>query len=270
MVVEPSGSQYVLGDVEIPPETHVLRDVVATGMLRVGDGCLCEGNLVGGRGVSLGRKVTVRGDVVSSGSVHLGPGAVVEGRVRTIEAVESPAKGPSRSSEMLPGAIQATVNVLLDVAIEAQRRGIVEGPDSWWGLEWPAVEATVDGLRGLLAETYRNGDGSLPWATDEVFEILLQRVVGSALAVSVTRKGEEYAMVTLGAPVAVLADGSSAIPAGWARPAMSLLALLGRSVHPEFRIALADERSALLPTAAPAKLHAIASVRAMSRDDPGQ
>lgn len=264
------GSQYVLGDVEIPPDTHVLRDVVATGTLRVGDGCVCDGNLVGGRGVYVGRRVLVKGDVVSSGTVHLGVGAIVEGRVRTIEAQEPERASKPPPSELLPPTIQATINVLLDVAIEAQRKGHLESPDDWWGLEWPAVEATVDGLRGLLAETYRGGDGSLPWSPDEVFDVLLSRVMATALPVSVTRKGDEYAMVTLGAPIVVLADGSGTTAPGWAKPAISLLTLVGRAVHPEFRVALADDRSLLEKTANPPKIHAIVSVRGRGdgKDEP--
>lgn len=266
----PAEAQYVLGDYEVPAGTHVLRGLVATGLLQVGDAVVCDGSVAGGKGVVLGRNVVVHGDVLSNGSIHLGAGSKVDGQVRSLEPVPVaeavvPLNDSNRAArEVVPVAVQSTLRMLLDLAQTAQREGFGESSmkDGWWSLEHEPLASTLDGLRDMLAEGYHYGDHTIPWSADEIFELLLPRVLAPVIPLTVARKGDEYAALMLGRPTHLV--GEDAV--GWAKPASTLVDLVGTAVNPAFHMEVVGSREVLRPDANPEKLAAV--VRLKRKLDP--
>ncbi|MHB8586770.1 MAG: hypothetical protein ACYDDF_13165 [Thermoplasmatota archaeon] len=258
-------AQYILGDYEIPAGTHILRAVVATGTVRVGDSVVCDGNLAGGKGVLLGKNVVIHGDVLSNGPIHVSSGTQIDGKVKSLDpkpAEESVAmrKEPRQAAqEILPVVVQSTVRTLFDLALDAHAHGLDREGDAggWWSLKRDALEATVDGLRDMLSEGFRFGDHSSPWTADEIFEMLIPRVIAPLVPVTVVRKGEEYGVITIGRPPHL----DPATAPGWAAAAASVIALLGGAVNPAFHFEIVGDKAVLGATMNPDKVPAVARLK---------
>jgi len=69
----------IVGDYQLPPRTLLERDLVVSGELRVGEGCVAKGSLKGTNGIALGEDVVVGGSVVTEGNLWLKAGCTVRG-----------------------------------------------------------------------------------------------------------------------------------------------------------------------------------------------
>jgi len=78
----------VVGDVEIPSGTTVLKTLKVKGHLRIGKDCRILGKVKALRDVMIGANTTIEGDVISGGKVMIGPDSVIRGSVESADHVE--------------------------------------------------------------------------------------------------------------------------------------------------------------------------------------
>jgi len=78
----------VVGDVEIPSGTTVLKTLKVKGHLKIGTDCRILGEVKALRDVMIGANTTIEGDVISGGKVVIGPDSVIRGSVESAEHVE--------------------------------------------------------------------------------------------------------------------------------------------------------------------------------------
>ena len=88
------GRLFRVGDLEIPEGVRVPFDLVATGTVRLGDGCVVLGSVKGRGDVEIGSGVFVQGSVFSGSDIdiaegtHIGGATVAEGSLRIGAEVE--------------------------------------------------------------------------------------------------------------------------------------------------------------------------------------
>lgn len=263
----------VLGDLEVPARTHVTHRLMTHGVLRIGDGCVCDGDVLAGRAVYLGKGAVIHGDVVSGGPVYLHLDVSVDGRVRAFDPgfrltshgapPEPKAPRPERlgpvplaetESELLRASVQETLQVMYLVALADHRKGGPRVKGAWFGLAEDAVQDMVAAVRGPIAKVYQQGRRVEVWSADDVFDVFFRRIVPLVLPISVLRETREKARITLGPPPDLAGEPGGT--KGWAVPALALLELIGGSLHPGLRVEAFDAARLADPAADPPRVHA--------------
>ncbi|MBI4392736.1 MAG: polymer-forming cytoskeletal protein [Euryarchaeota archaeon] len=245
------------GDLQIPPGTRVPAGISASGVLVIGEGAVCSGDVVGLRGVVVSGGARVKGDVSSRGPVLVEAGAVIEGEVHSFADVSSagelddeqpgprPPTGPEPRAqapervealevELARGAIRDTLSCLLLLALDTFKRRASYAAGTWWGLPDDALEDTLTALRAPIATVYGIEEGERPWTHSDVLDVLLAKVVPLVIPVSVERFGKHRALITAGKPEDLPGDVGS--QPGWPIPVLSLVNVLGHAFSPNFKL----------------------------------
>ncbi len=82
-----------------PSGSHIREDIEVEGVLRIGDNCVCEGDLIATAGIILGDGVTVRGDIFTDGSVQVGHGCRILGEIRPVSQASGRAQADRSASD---------------------------------------------------------------------------------------------------------------------------------------------------------------------------
>lgn len=88
-----------------PSGSHIREDIEVEGVLRIGNNCVCEGDLIATAGIILGDGVTVRGDLFTDGPVQVGHGCRILGEIRPVSQASGRAKTSRSASD--PDAAEA-------------------------------------------------------------------------------------------------------------------------------------------------------------------
>jgi hypothetical protein len=80
--VESEKTMAVVGDVEVPPNTIINKELVVKGSLTIGDGCIAHGKLKALGNIKIGADSLVKGDLISEGNITVGPRTVVTGALQ--------------------------------------------------------------------------------------------------------------------------------------------------------------------------------------------
>lgn len=106
-----------------------------------------------------------------------------------------------------------------------------DDPDGWAGLPPDAAAQYVIGLHTVVADLHRDGKLERPWPEDEIYDVLLGRVL-PLLAPCSWERTEGGALMTLEAPAHVVDPDGLA----WKRAALATVEILGKAVHPGFAV----------------------------------
>ncbi len=69
------------GDLEIPSGTHINKNFVVKGSLRIGNNCRGHGKLRASEDITIGSDTIIDGDLISGGNIFVGPRSMINGTV---------------------------------------------------------------------------------------------------------------------------------------------------------------------------------------------
>jgi len=98
----------VVGDVEIPSGTTVLKTLKVKGHLKIGTDCRILGKVKALRDIMIGANTTIEGDVISGGKVVIGPDSVIYGSVESTGHVEI------GENAVVKGVLHSKSSIVLD------------------------------------------------------------------------------------------------------------------------------------------------------------